>query len=393
MQKDSDWCRQHGHPELLFWDGVQELFFDNTMMWGCNYCALLQPTAFRRPICAVNDTCPIHGNMGGIYDHHRHGRGWDRNNSDGDASHFLLYSRRSIPSLFVFLLTHLVVLSSCSSLLEVRRASQVLLFALFCSRSCSRLVSLHQFSLPCVPLFLCSLHCVGYYSLHFADKLHSTRSGFVLHLICSQTCFVSLGAHFNSSLSYSNCSILAGVLLLGFITADHCSAVSASSAPSLHSCVASASSVIFFTLEVKCVSMKAENEATAAQDMQKELQELKLQYKKLKDEHASFHDIANKMIEEKDNEISRLSDDNRNLCQSIQSRPQVDPCDNDNYNTYLNIISTVLDLNIVMVLLWNIHFRGGLAWEATNKNLIFNEEIEELERENPLHSQQVSWIT
>ncbi|RYQ91330.1 hypothetical protein Ahy_B09g097222 [Arachis hypogaea] len=82
--------------------------------------------------------------------------------------------------------------------------------------------------------------------------------------------------------------------------------------------------------------MKAENEATAAQDMQKELQELKLQYKKLKDEHASFHDIANKMIEEKDNEISRLSDDNRNLCQSIQSRPQVDPCDNDNYNTCIN---------------------------------------------------------
>ncbi|KAL4357135.1 hypothetical protein AHAS_Ahas09G0156400 [Arachis hypogaea] len=27
---------------------------------------------------------------------------------------------------------------------------------------------------------------------------------------------------------------------------------------------------------------------------------------------------------------------------------------------------------IVMVLLWNIHFRDGLAWEATNKNLIFN---------------------
>lgn len=27
---------------------------------------------------------------------------------------------------------------------------------------------------------------------------------------------------------------------------------------------------------------------------------------------------------------------------------------------------------IVMVLVWNIHFRGGLAWEAKNKNLIFN---------------------
>lgn len=27
---------------------------------------------------------------------------------------------------------------------------------------------------------------------------------------------------------------------------------------------------------------------------------------------------------------------------------------------------------IVMVLIWTISFRGGLAWEASNKNLIFN---------------------
>lgn len=26
----------------------------------------------------------------------------------------------------------------------------------------------------------------------------------------------------------------------------------------------------------------------------------------------------------------------------------------------------------IMVLVWCIHFRGGLAWEAENKNLIFN---------------------
>lgn len=26
----------------------------------------------------------------------------------------------------------------------------------------------------------------------------------------------------------------------------------------------------------------------------------------------------------------------------------------------------------IMVLVWSIHFRGGLAWEAENKNLIFN---------------------
>ncbi|KAL4381998.1 hypothetical protein AHAS_Ahas04G0189500 [Arachis hypogaea] len=77
------------------------------------------------------------------------------------------------------------------------------------------------FVLPRVPLFFCSLHCVGYFFLHFAEKLHSTRSGFVLRLICCQTCFFSLG----------------------FITADHCS-VFASSAPSLHSCATSASSVV-----------------------------------------------------------------------------------------------------------------------------------------------------
>ncbi|KAL4357000.1 hypothetical protein AHAS_Ahas09G0142900 [Arachis hypogaea] len=48
------------------------------------------------------------------------------------------------------------------------------------------------FMLSRVPLFLCSLHCVGYFFLHFAKKLHSTRSGFVLRLIYCQTCFFSL---------------------------------------------------------------------------------------------------------------------------------------------------------------------------------------------------------
>ena len=29
-------------------------------------------------------------------------------------------------------------------------------------------------------------------------------------------------------------------------------------------------------------------------------------------------------------------------------------------------------LGLVFVLVWTLHFRGGLAWEATNKSLIFN---------------------
>ncbi|XP_009349345.2 transmembrane ascorbate ferrireductase 1 [Pyrus x bretschneideri] len=36
------------------------------------------------------------------------------------------------------------------------------------------------------------------------------------------------------------------------------------------------------------------------------------------------------------------------------------------------VVHTLGIAALVLVLVWNIHFRGGLAWEATNKNLIFN---------------------
>ncbi|XP_016201391.1 protein GRIP [Arachis ipaensis] len=147
------------------------------------------------------------------------------------------------------------------------------------------------------------------------------------------------------------------------------------------------------TWRIKCDSMKAENEATAAQDMQKELQELKLQYKKLKDEHASFHDIADKMIEEKDNEISRLSDDNRNLRQSLQSRPQVDHSDNDNYSTAshkvdsMNLSPSAAEQQILLLARQQAQREEELA-RSQRHILALQEEIEELERENRLHSQQ-----
>ncbi|KAL1315968.1 hypothetical protein AAHE18_15G029300 [Arachis hypogaea] len=148
------------------------------------------------------------------------------------------------------------------------------------------------------------------------------------------------------------------------------------------------------TWRIKCDSMKAENEATAAQDMQKELQELKLQYKKLKDEHASFHDIADKMIEEKDNEISRLSDDNRNLRQSLQSRPQVFVfIDNDNYNTgshkvdSMNLSPSAAEQQILLLARQQAQREEELA-RSQRHILALQEEIEELERENRLHSQQ-----
>lgn len=40
---------------------------------------------------------------------------------------------------------------------------------------------------------------------------------------------------------------------------------------------------------------------------------------------------------------------------------------------YLSYVVHVLGVTgAVLVLIWNISFRGGLAWESTNKNLIFN---------------------
>ncbi|KVI10130.1 cytochrome b561, eukaryote [Cynara cardunculus var. scolymus] len=42
---------------------------------------------------------------------------------------------------------------------------------------------------------------------------------------------------------------------------------------------------------------------------------------------------------------------------------------------YLSYVVHVLGVaGAVMVLVWNIYFRGGLAWESSNKNLIFNAE-------------------
>lgn len=101
---------------------------------------------------------------------------------------------------------------------------------------------------------------------------------------------------------------------------------------------------------VRCEALERQNEECSTQNLEKEVYELKLQCKKLKvvdilwifwpeyllhllilylyicqEEQRSFHDLADKMIEEKDKEISRLLDDNENLRQLLDSRPSVWP--------------------------------------------------------------------
>ena len=111
--------------------------------------------------------------------------------------------------------------------------------------------------------------------------------------------------------------------------------------------------VIILDFTVRCEALTAENEASSSEDIQKESEETKLQYKRLKvtsiwfppiglvndkitfisafidwilylqEENASFRDLADRMIEEKDKEISRLLDDNKNLQRSLESRLMV----------------------------------------------------------------------
>ncbi|RDX75525.1 Protein GRIP, partial [Mucuna pruriens] len=149
------------------------------------------------------------------------------------------------------------------------------------------------------------------------------------------------------------------------------------------------------TWRIRCEAMKAENEATATKDMQKELAELKQRCKKLKEEHASFHDLADRMIEEKDYEISRLLDENKNLRQSLQSRPPVDQ--NDNYTTVLhkldstNLSPSSAEQQILLLARQQAQREEELA-QSQRHILALQEEIEELERENRLHSQQEAML-
>ncbi|TXG59898.1 hypothetical protein EZV62_014471 [Acer yangbiense] len=83
------------------------------------------------------------------------------------------------------------------------------------------------------------------------------------------------------------------------------------------------------TWQLRCESLTAQKEASSGEDLKKELEELKLLYKRQKEDHDSFRDLADRMMEEKDKEISRLLDDNIDLQRSLESRPMANH--NDNY--------------------------------------------------------------
>ncbi|XP_050125152.1 protein GRIP-like [Malus sylvestris] len=149
------------------------------------------------------------------------------------------------------------------------------------------------------------------------------------------------------------------------------------------------------TWRVRCDTLRAQNESSSGEDIKKELEELKLRYKKMKEEHSSFRDLADRMIEEKDSEISRLVDDNKNLHQSLESRSRADR--NDNHNTGMHkqdaaSISTAAAEQQILILARQQAQREEELAQSQRHILALQEEIEELERENRLHSQQESML-
>ncbi|XP_007046530.2 PREDICTED: protein GRIP [Theobroma cacao] len=149
------------------------------------------------------------------------------------------------------------------------------------------------------------------------------------------------------------------------------------------------------TWRLRCEALTAENEASSSEDIQKELEETKQRYKRLKDEHASFRDLADRMIEEKDKEISRLLDDNKNLQRSLESRPLADHA--GNYNTATqkqdapNLSTSAAEQQILLLARQQAQREEELA-QSQRHILALQEEIEELERENRLHSQQEAML-
>ncbi|XP_058090665.1 protein GRIP [Magnolia sinica] len=147
------------------------------------------------------------------------------------------------------------------------------------------------------------------------------------------------------------------------------------------------------TWRLKYEALEAQNNGWAAQDLQKELEVLRLQYKKLQEEHDSFRDLADRVMEEKDKEIAKLLDDNKNLHRSIEVRQSVEYNDNQNASKEDSQLSSIemAEQQILLLARQQAQREEELA-QSQRQILALQDEIEELERENRLHNHQQAML-
>ncbi|XP_022923353.1 protein GRIP-like [Cucurbita moschata] len=145
---------------------------------------------------------------------------------------------------------------------------------------------------------------------------------------------------------------------------------------------------------IRCEALKSQFEESSRQDVEKEFEELKQGYKRLKEEHNSFRDLADRMIEEKDTEISRLLDDNKNLRRSLESKPPAGQVGNTavtQKQDSSNLSASNAEQQILILARQQAQREEQLA-QSQRHILALQEELEELERENRLHSQQQAML-
>ncbi|XP_020882796.1 protein GRIP isoform X1 [Arabidopsis lyrata subsp. lyrata] len=152
----------------------------------------------------------------------------------------------------------------------------------------------------------------------------------------------------------------------------------------------------------RCEALTAQNEASSAEGIEKELEDAKLRNKRLKEEHESVREFADRLIEEKDREISRLVDEIKHLRKSMEPKPvwnkspsQVHHYGNNNTESQqqdVSNLSTSAAEHQILILARQQAQREEELAQTQRHILALQEEIEELERENRLHSQQEAML-
>ncbi|KAJ0967946.1 hypothetical protein J5N97_024863 [Dioscorea zingiberensis] len=146
---------------------------------------------------------------------------------------------------------------------------------------------------------------------------------------------------------------------------------------------------------VKCAALEAQNIKSATDGIEKAFKELKQQYEKLKEEHDTFRDIADRAIEEKEAEVAKLLEDNKNLQHFMESKPFVDHSENQNSASQKqdsHVASVAAAEQQILLLARQQAQREEELAQSQRHILALQEEIEELERENRLHGQQESML-
>ncbi|KAG2645289.1 protein GRIP-like isoform X1 [Panicum virgatum] len=143
---------------------------------------------------------------------------------------------------------------------------------------------------------------------------------------------------------------------------------------------------------LKCESLKAQSNGHVDDELQKNLGEMTLKYEKLKEEHQSFRDIADRMIEDKEREIAKLLKENRDLHRSLEAKPPVSNNDCQSQGPAKDTMSVELAEQQILLLARQQAQREEELAQSQRHILALQQEIEELERENRLHDQQEAML-